>query len=118
MMRSRNGAIISLVFPIVGACVVSGDVRAVPAEKTIAHDMALQQVSDTCDWWGTRWQFGWRGYGWYACWDQAKPFPTFVDPHESPPEALPPAVEALQMQRNCVKKWRDSDGKLHARRTC
>jgi hypothetical protein len=118
MMRSRNGAIISLVFPIVGACVVSGDVRAVPAEKTIAHDMALQQVSDTCDWWGTRWQFGWRGYGWYACWDQAKPFPTFVDPHETPPEALPPAVEALQMQRNCVKKWRDSDGKLHARRTC
>jgi hypothetical protein len=70
----------------------------------------VQPVSDTCWWWGTRWQYGWRGYGWYTCWDEAKPFPTQISPEAIPQEALVP--------ESCVKTWRDRTGKQRSRTVC
>jgi hypothetical protein len=81
----------------------------------VGQHIAAQKVGDACDWWGTRWQFGWRGYGWYTCWELPKPFPTVIDPEVTPPEAAAPP---LVVTKPCVKKWRDSDGNWHARRTC
>ena len=115
-MRSRKGAILSQVLLLFAAGFVSNGVRAVPLGATYGHNIALQEISDTCDWWGTRWQYGWRGYGWYLCWEQAKPFPTFIDPQETPAEAVRPAPAAVP--QSCIKKRRDNDGKLHARRVC
>jgi hypothetical protein len=79
--------------------------RSVPADASL-----VTPVSDTCWWWGTRWQYGWRGYGWYACWDEAKPFPTVVAPEAVPEQTAPP--------ESCVKTWRDKSGKRHSRTIC
>src|SRR5215467_16023634 len=57
----------------------------------------LRPVSDTCWWWGTRWQYGWRGYGWYPCWDWPKPAPTVIAPDAVPDPTSP--AEA------CVRVW-------------
>lgn len=64
----------------------------------------LQHVEDTCWWWGTRWQYGWRGYGWYPCWDWTKPFPDAVAREAVPESAI---------MRPCIKRWRDDSGKWH-----
>jgi len=71
---------------------------------------SVQRVEDTCWWWGTRWQYGWRGYGWYPCWDSPNPSPTVVAP-----EALP---ESLAGRDECIKKSRDSAGMWHAQKVC
>ena len=70
----------------------------------------FELVEDTCWWWGMRWQYGWRGYGWYPCWDWVKPQPTVIAPEEVP-------VDALKGQQ-CVKSWRDPSGDWHTRRIC
>src|SRR5215472_10292063 len=118
-MRGRKGAILAAISLFLSVWFLPNDARGVKLDTSVLSNrqyIAPQQISDTCDWWGARWQFGWRGYGWYACWEQAKPFPTFVDPQETPPEALPPPPEAAP--QGCVKRWRDSEGKPHARRIC
>jgi len=67
-------------------------------------------IEDTCWWWGTRWQYGWRGYAWYPCFDWTKPFPTTVTPEAVPEDAL--------SARKCVQKWQDQSGNWHSRQTC
>ncbi len=70
----------------------------------------FQLVEDTCWWWGTRWQYGWRGYAWYPCWDWTKPQPTVIAP-EVVPEDAPTAP-------NCLRRWQDASGNWHLRRVC
>ena len=70
----------------------------------------FQLVEDTCWWWGTRWQYGWRGYAWYPCWDWIKPQPTVIAPEEVPEDTL--------KTPRCVQSWRDPSGNLHSRRIC
>jgi hypothetical protein len=82
--------------------------------SAIGKNDNLQRVEDTCWWWGTRWQYGWRGYGWYPCWDWTKPQPNVVAP-ETVPES---AVEQSEVQESCIKRWRDNAGLWHARRIC
>jgi hypothetical protein len=70
----------------------------------------LRLIEDTCWWWGTRWQYGWRGYGWYPCWDWPKPMPSVIAP-----EAVPqPPLSA----EPCLQSARDSAGHWHSRRVC
>jgi hypothetical protein len=76
-----------------------------------AGTINIQRVDDTCWWWGTRWQFGWRGYGWYSCWEWPKPAPTAIAP-----EAVP--EEALRAPDDCVQVWRDAAGHRRWRRVC
>jgi hypothetical protein len=85
---------------------------AAPAQngiRTAGHNGYFRLVEDTCWWWGTRWQYGWRGYGWYPCWDWTKPQPTVIAPGEVPPGAL---------TDQCVQNWRDAAGNWHARKLC
>ena len=77
------------------------------APSSIGH---FQLVEDTCWWWGTRWQYGWRGYGWYPCWDWTKPQPTVIAPEEVPADAA--------TTRGCVQSVRDPSGNVHSRRVC
>ncbi len=82
-------------------------------ERTV-HSGDLRRVSDfdeECWWWGVRWQFGWRGYGWYSCWDTAKP----VAPQLVAPEAVPPDAVAADA---CWRRWQDNKGNWHKRRVC
>jgi hypothetical protein len=117
-MGSLRGATAVVVAILTAAALLSNNSHAMPPNwlsKLNMQQIALQQVDERCDWWGTRWQFGWRGYGFYACWEQAKPLPSFIEPQKVPPEAQSPVAEELP---SCVKKWRDTDGKWHARRIC
>jgi len=85
---------------------------AMPAQgqlRSLGGVSNVLRVEDTCWWWGVRWQYGWRGYGWYPCWDWVKPLPTEVAPEAVPQEAFAPL---------CVQKWRDGEGKWHSRRVC
>jgi hypothetical protein len=70
----------------------------------------LERAGDNCWWWGTRWQYGWRGYGWYPCWDWPKPAPTVVAPEATPDQA--PVTES------CEQTWHDAAGRQHWRRMC
>jgi hypothetical protein len=70
----------------------------------------LQRVDDACWWWGTRWQYGWRGYGWYPCWDWPKPAPTAIAPEAAPDPAA--------ITESCERTWRDAGGQQHRRRVC
>jgi len=89
-----------------------GPVNAWPAHGRLGLDRtSFQRASDNCWWWGTRWQYGWRGYGWYACWDEAKP----TAPTVMAPEAVP---ESAVVPESCVKTWRDKSGNLRSRRVC
>jgi hypothetical protein len=113
-MRSggRLGAICTCVL-LLNGLFSSQRTEAMPAEiklRTIHGIDNLQRVEDTCWWWGTRWQYGWRGYGWYPCWDWPKPLPNVIAPEAVPDSALtrPP----------CVKRWRDGAGIWHAQNTC
>jgi hypothetical protein len=67
---------------------------------------------DTCWWWGTRWQYGWRGYGWYACFEQPRP----AAPVAIAPESVP--QDAIVMPDPCLRTWRDKSGKVRSRRIC
>jgi hypothetical protein len=72
----------------------------------------VQPIEDTCWWWGLRWQYGWRGYGWYPCVDWPKPLlPSAISPEASPPVDAPPP-------ETCVQTWRDAAGNTHSRRQC
>jgi hypothetical protein len=77
------------------------------ASNSIDH---FQLVEDTCWWWGTRWQYGWRGYGWYPCWDWTKPQPTVIAPDEVPADAA--------TKQSCVQSVRDPSGNVRSRRVC
>lgn len=67
-------------------------------------------VEDTCWWWGVRWQYGWRGYAWYPCWDWPKP----QIPEAVAPEAMPYGTPPRQP---CSQKSRDTDNG-QSRREC
>ena len=82
------------------------------AERAI-RGSDLRRVSDSedCWWWGTRWQYGWRGYGWYLCSDPVKPVaPVVVAPEAVPPDAI--TTDA------CLQRWQDGKGNWHTRRVC
>jgi hypothetical protein len=119
MMRGQNGAVLLLIAGlfISGALCFGADAAPFGAAG-LQHrqNIAPQQISDSCEWWGTRWQYGSRGYGFYPCWEQAKPLPTVIDPQETPLEAVQAAP--VEIPQKCIKRWRDSDGNLHARRVC
>jgi hypothetical protein len=87
---------------------------AARADQTRPSSSADQtQQPDTCWWWGARWQYGWRGFGWYGCFEQAVPLPV---------------VETLQAGTkvdatatgpgSCMRRWRDKAGYWRARRVC
>ena len=98
-------------FLVVGP-VQSPRAPAAPAQAQfgpIDQTSNVVRVEDTCWWWATRWQYGWRGYGWYPCWDWVKPLPTEVAPEALPQEPPEPP---------CVQKWRDDGGRWHSRRVC
>jgi hypothetical protein len=79
-------------------------------ERTVPRG-DLTRASDDCWWWGLRWQYGWRGYGWYPCWSAARP----LAPEVVAPEAVPPdAVTADE----CLQRWQDNRGKWKTRRVC
>jgi hypothetical protein len=83
----------------------------VPTRLSTNGDLAnLQRIEDTCWWWGARWQYGWRGYAWYPCWDWTKPFPNDV--------VTPEAVPESAVQQACIKRWRDRNGMWHAQYIC
>src|SRR5215475_9091326 len=84
---------------------------AVPFRGTLnAGDGVIRRIDDTCWWWGLRWQYGWRGYGWYPCWEWPKPAPTVIAPDAVPERTSP--TEA------CLRVWHDASGYLHRRRIC
>jgi hypothetical protein len=86
--------------------------KAWPAGNRLSTERApVQLVGDTCWWWGPRWQYGWRGYGWYTCWDEVKP----MAPIAIAPEAIP---ENAALPRSCLRTWRDEAGNLRSRRVC
>ena len=114
----RAGGYVGACFAV-GICMISGSQWALgaPGRAMLPSFSKLgkfQLVEDTCWWWGFRWQYGWRGYGWYPCWDWAKPLPTVVAPEETPPEAVSPPA----LPESCVKRWRDDAGNWRARRVC
>jgi hypothetical protein len=71
------------------------------------------QQPDTCWWWGARWQYGWRGFGWYGCFEQAAPLPVV--------ETLQTGTkvdEGATGRRSCMRRRRDGAGYRHSRRVC
>jgi hypothetical protein len=117
----RTGVVATLVIALLFSVDAFTTVRAFggPVPAGLGHlgeNMDVHRVDDTCWWWGTRWQYGWRGYGWYACWEWPKPQPTAIAPEATPEEALPavPVVPA----KPCVRKWQDSNGNWHSKRDC
>src|ERR1700751_4262560 len=70
----------------------------------------LRRIEDTCWWWGARWQYSWRGYAWYPCWDWTKPFPNDV--------VTPEMVPGSAVQQACIRRWRDRTGLWHAQYVC
>ena len=110
----RVCAVAICVGTLLGGLVTPHCARAMPPQTRLSQDGQngdLHRVEDTCWWWGTRWQYGWRGYGWYPCWDWTKPQPNVI-----PPEAVP--EDAIVQSDSCVKRWRDSTGLWHSRNTC
>jgi hypothetical protein len=101
---------------ILGGIISSGaycaPLRATPS-FVLGGASDLLPIDDSCLWWGTRWQYGWRGYGWYGCWEVTTPFPTVIAPEAIPPEAIEPGPPA-----QCTKRWRDDGGRWHVRRVC
>lgn len=90
-----------------------GRANAWPAGNAIESPRAfIQLVDDKCWWWGTRWQYGWRGYGWYACWDEAKP----AAPVAIAPETVPD--DAVILPEPCLRTWHDKSGNVRSRRVC
>jgi hypothetical protein len=78
--------------------------------RTSSRTDHFQLVDDTCWWWGTRWQYGWRGYAWYPCWDWTKPQPTIMAPEDVPQDAL--------TAPNCVRSRQAPSGDGHSRKVC
>lgn len=77
----------------------------------LSKNSDITPVNDSCLWWGTRWQYGWRGYGWYTCWELPVPAPTVVAPEATPPE--------VRQQQSCVsERRREAAGKKLARPDC
>jgi hypothetical protein len=111
-MRSGSCIAFGLALMVVIEAIGLGRAAAMPFALNLnAGAENIYRVEDTCWWWGTRWHYGWRGYGWYSCWDWPKPGPTVVAPEAVPDEARP-AIES------CVQAWRDAGGYRHRRRTC
>lgn len=109
-MRVRGYLAIFIALLVADVCAPHRAVAA-PAQNGLKKRIDdFQLVEDTCWWWGLRWQYGWRGYGWYACWDWVKPQPTVIAPEAVPEDAL--------TAQSCVRRWRDSSGNWHARRVC
>jgi hypothetical protein len=106
-MRAFIAVFVAFYIADIGALRYASAAPAPNALRALSHAGHFQLVEDTCWWWGTRWQYGWRGYGWYPCWDWTKPQPTIIAPEEVPPGAL---------TTGCVQTWRDASGALHSRR--
>jgi hypothetical protein len=110
-MRVGSYVAIALTSIVMAEAVVLERGAAVPFRGNVIRSADnLDRVSDNCWWWGTRWQYGWRGYGWYPCWDWPKPSPTVVAP-----EAVPNPASVTE---SCEKSWRDAAGHRHWRRMC
>ena len=109
-MGVRFALCIASAWVLNGLCIERGN--AWPAHGGASIETgSVQFVADTCWWWGTRWQFGWRGYGWYACWDEVKPSaPTAIAP-----EAVP---DGAMLPESCVRSRRDKSGHLHSHNIC
>jgi len=98
---------------IVGAWCQRADAWPARGDSNVDGRYAVVQLAgDTCWWWGPRWQYGWRGYGWYTCLDEAKPAAPVAIAPESVPE------DAVVMPEPCLRTWRDKSGKLRSRRIC
>ena len=125
----RVGRVVTTVLTVAFAAMtlMAPTVWSAPIQPGFEHMAPARNVqriteSDDCWWWGLRWQYGWRGYGWYPCWSEARPVaPAIVAPQALPPplvvpEAVPPddAVTA----DTCVQRWHDRDGHWHTRRIC
>jgi hypothetical protein len=111
-MRSGSCIAVGLASMVVIEAIGLGRAVAMPfALSPKAGADNIHRVDDTCWWWGTRWHYGSRGYGWYPCWDWLNPTPTAVAP-----EAVPD--EAALATGSCVQTWRDAAGHRHRRRTC
>jgi hypothetical protein len=109
----RAGVCIAICVAAIYTIDACNDAFAAPARsvpQTSGRIGHIQLVEDTCWWWGTRWQYGWRGYGWYPCWDWPKPQPTVISPEAVPEDAL--------TAQPCVRSWRDPSGNWHSRRVC
>ncbi len=89
---------------------VGQPVFAAPIQHALVSVNNTHSVSDTCWWWGTRWQYGWRGYGWYTCWDEVRPFPSEIAREAIPQSASEPVP--------CAKRRQDSTNKRHTRTVC
>ena len=76
-----------------------------PADQT--------QQPDTCWWWGARWQYGWRGFGWYGCFERAAPLPIVETL-----QAGTKVDEGATGRRPCMGRRRDEAGYRHSRRVC
>jgi hypothetical protein len=83
---------------------------AMPFSSMRQINSDFHRVDDTCWWWATRWQFGWRGYGWYPCWERPGPAPDAIAA-----EAAPAATSPTE---SCARSWRDASGYRHSRRIC
>jgi hypothetical protein len=87
---------------------------AARADQTRPSSSADQtQQSDTCWWWGARWQYGWRGFGWYGCFEQAAPLPVVETL-----QAGTKVGEGAMGRRSCMQRRRDEAGYRHPRRVC
>jgi len=115
-MRIGARQIVIFVLSAIGIIGLYGDrANAWPVHTRVdtpSQHASVELVGDTCWWWGTRWQYGWRGYGWYWCWEQPRPAAPVAIAPESVPES------AIVEPEPCVRTWRDKSGKLRSRRTC
>jgi hypothetical protein len=108
-------AISAVAFLSMGSLAPNGNTgSAARADQTRPSSSADQtQQSDTCWWWGARWQYGWRGFGWYGCFEQAAPLPVV--------ETLQAGIKAGEGatgRRSCMPRLREEAGYRHSRRVC
>ena len=78
-----------------------------------ADELRSIRPPDTCWWWGARWQYGWRGYGWYWCFEAPDSLDAAVMP-----KAQTNAETAATGSKSCVQRWRDEAGSQRSRRVC